>query len=90
MARWQAYKNLKDDAKAAEALKDVERIGRRVEEAKRYHNEGVALMKAGDNAGAFAKFQEALNLDPSLQVALIGLAIVGMFVQAASFRRSAI
>ena len=28
VTRWQAYHNLKDDAKTAEALKDVERIGR--------------------------------------------------------------
>lgn len=73
-ARWQAYRNLKDEAKAAEALKDLERIGRRAEEAKKVHNEAVALVKAGDNAGAFAKFQEAVNIDPNLQVAQLGLA----------------
>jgi Tfp pilus assembly protein PilF len=73
-ARWQAYRNLKDDAKAAEARKDLERIGRQTEEAKKFHNEGVALSKAGDFAGAFAKYQEALTLDPNLQVAQLGLA----------------
>jgi Tfp pilus assembly protein PilF len=73
-SRWQAYRNLKDDARAAEALKDLERIGRRAEEAKKIYNEAVALVKTGDNAGAFAKFQEALNVDPNLQVALLGLA----------------
>jgi tetratricopeptide (TPR) repeat protein len=73
-ARWQAYRNLKDDAKAAAALKDLERIGRRTEEAKKIHNQAVALQKAGDYAGAFAKFQEALNVDPNLQVSLVGLA----------------
>ncbi len=77
LARWQAYKNLKDDVRAAEALKDLERIGRRTEEAKKLHNEGVALVKAGDHAGAFAKFQEALTLDPNLQVSLLGLATAG-------------
>jgi tetratricopeptide (TPR) repeat protein len=77
-SRWQAYRNLKDDAKAAEALKDLERVGRRAEEAKRIHNEGVALVKAGDNAGAFAKFQEALNLDPNLPASLLGLATAGL------------
>ena len=35
-------------------------------------------MKAGDNAGAFAKFQEALNVDPNLQPSLIGLATAGL------------
>ncbi len=77
-ARWQAYRNLKDDAKAAEALKDLQTVGRATEEAKRFHNEGVALVKAGDNAGAFAKFQEALNLDPNLPASLLGLATAGL------------
>ena len=77
-SRWQAYRNLKDDAKAAAALKDLEKVGRRTEEAKKFHNEAVALVKAGDNAGAFAKFQEALNIDPTLQASLIGLATAGV------------
>jgi tetratricopeptide (TPR) repeat protein len=77
-ARWQAYRNLKDDAKAAEALKDLDKIGRRGEDAKKFHNEGVALSKAGDYAGAFAKFQEALVLDPNLQMSLLGLATAGL------------
>jgi tetratricopeptide (TPR) repeat protein len=78
MARWQAYKNLGDEAKAAEALKDLEATGRRAEEAKRLHNEAVALVKAGDDACAFAKFQEALALDPNLQESLIGLGTAGV------------
>jgi tetratricopeptide (TPR) repeat protein len=78
MARWQAYKNLGDEAKAAEALKDLEATGRRAEEAKRIHNEAVALVKGGDDAGAFAKFQEALALDPNLQESLLGLATAGV------------
>ena len=78
LARWKAYKNLKDDAKAAEALKDLDKFGRRTEEAKKLHNEGVALVKAGDNAGAFAKFQEALSVDPNLKPSLLGLATAGL------------
>jgi tetratricopeptide (TPR) repeat protein len=78
LARWQAYRNLKDDARAAEALKDLEKVGRRAEEAKKTHNEAVALVKAGDNAGAFAKFQEALDIDPNLEASLIGLATAGL------------
>lgn len=77
-SRWQAYRNLKDEAKAAEALKDLESVGRRTEEAKKIHNEAVALVKAGDNAGAFAKFQEALKVDPNLQPALLGLATAAL------------
>ncbi len=78
LARWQAYKNLKDASKAAEALADLEKIGRRTEEAKKVHNEAVALVKAGDHAAAFGKFQEALALDPNLQVSLLGLATAGV------------
>jgi tetratricopeptide (TPR) repeat protein len=78
MSRWQAYKNLGDEAKAAEALKDLETTGRRTEEAKRIHNEAVALVKAGDDAGAFARFQEALVLDPNLQESLLGLGTAGV------------
>lgn len=77
-SRWQAYRNLKDEAKAAEALKDLEKVGRRAEEAKKIHNEAVALSKAGDYAGAFAKFQEALNVDPNLQASLLGFATAGL------------
>jgi len=78
MARWQAYKSLGDEVKTAEALKDLEATGRRAEEAKRIHNEAVALVKAGDDAGAFAKFQEALALDPNLQESLLGLGTAGV------------
>ncbi len=77
-ARWQAYRNLKEDAKADQALKDMQKTGQTTEEAKKVHNEGVALMRAGDFAGAFAKFQEALKIDPSLQPSLVGLAEAGL------------
>ena len=63
--RWEAYRQLGDEAKAAEAREDLERFGRLTEEAKRIFNEGVRLSKAGDNEGAFAKFQEAVEIDPN-------------------------
>lgn len=77
-ARYQAYRNLKDEAKAAEALKDLEASGRRAEEAKKIHNEAVGLVKTGDSAAAFAKFQDALKVDPNLQPSLLGLATAGL------------
>lgn len=77
-ARWQAYRGLKDDARAAEALKDLEAVGRRAEEARRVHNEAVALVRAGNDTAAFAKFEEALSIDPALEPALLGLAAAGV------------
>jgi tetratricopeptide (TPR) repeat protein len=73
-ARWEAYRNLGDEVKAVEAREALEKFGRLAEEAKRIHNEGVALSRAGDEEGAFAKFQEALEIDPGLQAARLGLA----------------
>jgi Tfp pilus assembly protein PilF len=78
MARWQAYRNLKDDAKAAEALKDLQKVGAQTEEAKKFHNEGVELLNNKDYAGAIAKFQEALKLDPNLADAQLGLATAAL------------
>jgi tetratricopeptide (TPR) repeat protein len=78
MARWQAYRDLKDETKAAEALKDLQRVGSQTEEAKKFHNEAVALLNAKDYAGAMAKFQEALKLDPNLQEAQLGLATAAL------------
>jgi Tfp pilus assembly protein PilF len=82
--RWEAYRNLGDAAKAAKAREDLERLGRLTEEAKRIHNEGVALSKGGDDAGAFAKFKEALAIDPSFQPALLGLATSGLKIDRAA------
>jgi Tfp pilus assembly protein PilF len=76
--RWEAYRNLGDEAKATEARQDLEKFGRLAEDVKRIHNEGVALSKAGDAAGAFAKFKEALAINPTFPPALIGLATTGL------------
>ncbi len=76
--RYQAYKNAGEDTKAAEALKDLEKVGRAGEEAKKLHNEGVALAKAGDNLGAIAKFKEALALDPTLTASAVGMSTAAL------------
>jgi tetratricopeptide (TPR) repeat protein len=73
-ARWQAYRELKDDAKAAAALKDLDKAGKDKDEAKKFHNKGVELLKAKDYAGAFEQFQSALKLDPDLTESQIGMA----------------
>lgn len=83
-ARWEAYRNLGDTAKAAQAQQDLEKLGRLTEEAKRIHNEGVALSKGGDDAGAFAKFKEALAINPGFQPALLGVATAGVRIDKAA------
>jgi tetratricopeptide (TPR) repeat protein len=77
-SRYEAYRKLGDEDKAVEALKDLEDAGLRTEEAKRLHNEAVRLSKAGEDEEAFAKFQQALEVDPNLQAALLGLATTGI------------
>jgi Tfp pilus assembly protein PilF len=84
LSRWEAYRKLGDAAKTAKAREDLERFGRLTEEAKRIHNEGVALAKGGDDAGAFAKFKEALAIDPGFQPALLGLATTGLKIDRAA------
>ena len=76
--RWEAYRGLGDEAKTAQALEDMKAAGLRTVEAEKLHNQGVALAKSGDNAGAFAKFREALEIDPNLLPALEGIATTGI------------
>lgn len=73
--RWEAYKALGDEERAVEALKDLENAAIRAEEARGIYNEGVRLAKSGDHAAAVAKFREALEVDPNLEVAQMGLAV---------------
>jgi tetratricopeptide (TPR) repeat protein len=77
-ARWEAYRNLGNEARAAEAQAELERSGRLAEEAKKAFNEAVALSKQGDYEGAFAKYQEASELDRNLQLAMFGVATTGL------------
>ena len=79
--RWEAYRNLGDEAKTAEAQAAVEQAGILAEEAKRIFNEAVALVKADDHEGAFAKFTEASKIDPNLQEAVLGVASSGLQIK---------
>jgi tetratricopeptide (TPR) repeat protein len=79
--RWEAYRKLGDEAKTAAALADLERYGRATVEARKVYNEGVALAKAGDHEGAFAKCQEAVTIDPQLEEALLGVATQGLLIK---------
>ncbi len=77
-ARWEAYRNLGEEEKAAAAAAALERSGRLAEEAKRVFNEAVGLSKQGNYEAAFSKYQEAAELDPNLEVALLGVATTGL------------
>ena len=77
-SRWEAYRNLGDEAKAAEAQQDFEKTGRLAEEAKKVYNEGVQLHKAGDEEGAYTKFQDAVEFDPNLRVAQLAVATTAL------------
>ena len=79
--RWEAYRQLGDEAKTAAALADLERYGRATVEARRVYNEGVAMAKSGDHEGAFAKFQEAVTIDSQLEEALLGVATQGLLIK---------
>ena len=76
--RWEAYRNLGDEAKTAEAQAAVEKAGLAAEEAKRVFNEAVGFVKADDHEAAFAKFKEASELDPNLAEAMLGVATTGL------------
>jgi tetratricopeptide (TPR) repeat protein len=73
--RWEAYKQLGDKEKTLQALKDLEDVGLQAAEAQRLHNEAVALTRTKDHEGAYALFQQALELDPNLNSALLGTAL---------------
>ena len=77
-ARWEAYRQLGDEAKTAEALAAAERAGDMAEEAKRVFNEAVGFVKADDHEAAFAKFKEASELDPNLEPAVRGVATTAL------------
>lgn len=77
-ARWEAYRNLGDPAKTQAAREALDKAGHLQAEAKRIHNEGVALTKLGDDKEAYAKFQEAVEADPGFEQAWLALAVTGL------------
>jgi tetratricopeptide (TPR) repeat protein len=77
-ARWEAYRNLGDEERTRQARAALDQAGRMEEEAKRIHNEGVALSKRGDDHAAFVRFQQAVEIDPNLQQAWLAVAVTGL------------
>ena len=76
--RWEAYRQLGDEVKTAEAAADLERFGQLAEEAKRIYNEGIQALKLGDKEEAFVLFSQALDADPNLEPALFAVATTGL------------
>lgn len=77
-ARWEAYRHLGDAARTQQAREELEKAGHLEEEAKRIHNTGVALSKIGNDAEAYAKFEEAVRIDPNLEQSWLALAVTGL------------
>lgn len=76
--RWEAYRHLGDPARTQQARDELDKAGHLQEEAKRIHNTGVALAKIGNDAEAYAKFQEAVGIDPNLEQAWLAMAVTGL------------
>jgi tetratricopeptide (TPR) repeat protein len=76
--RFDAYRLLGDEAKAAEAAEQLRQIGDLGDAAARIFNEGVDAFNAGDTATAQSKFKQVVELDPSNVTAYVALSQVSL------------
>jgi tetratricopeptide (TPR) repeat protein len=76
--RYDAYRNLGDDSKAAAAAKALKQAGDISEATARTFKEAVEAYKAGDPEVAKARFRQALDLEPELVAAYSNLAQIYM------------
>lgn len=67
--RYQAYRDAGDKTKAEEAFEEFKAAGEAGREAKRVYNEGVQLDRAGNPEEAYAKFKQAVTMDPTMDLA---------------------
>ncbi len=74
--RYDAYKAMGDEGKAKQALQALSEVDRGSDLAVRVYNEGAEAARTGDLETARARFQEAVELDPSLAAAHYALAVV--------------
>jgi len=72
--RFDAYRNLGDEAKASEAAAALRKIGDLDAAAARLFNEGVDAYAAGDIAMAQSKFQQVVQLSPDMVAPYLALA----------------
>jgi tetratricopeptide (TPR) repeat protein len=76
--RFDAYRNLGDEAKASEAADALRRVGDLDAAAARLFNEGVDAFNAGDLATAQSKFQQVIELDPEVVQPYVALAQISL------------
>lgn len=72
---FEAYRALGDDAAADDALDQLGKLERGVDDAAFMYNEGVEALKVGDLARGIERMESALKLDDSLMTARKALAI---------------
>jgi tetratricopeptide (TPR) repeat protein len=72
--RYDAYRNLGDESKAASAATALKQAGDISEATARTFREAVEAYQAGDSETAKARFRQALDLDPELVAAYSNLA----------------
>ena len=73
---YDAHTGLGNQKEADAALKELKAKDRGGDTVALIYNAGVAAVKAGNYAGAKARFQEALELDPTLKEAMAALSVM--------------
>jgi len=76
--RFDAYRNLGDEAMASEAAAALRKVGDLEAAAARLFNEGVDAYNAGDIATAQSKFQQVVQLSPDMVAPYIALAQISL------------
>jgi tetratricopeptide (TPR) repeat protein len=76
--RFDAYRNLGDEAKASEAADALRRVGDLDAAAARLFNEGVDAYEAGDISTAQSKFQQVVQLSPDMVAPYLALAQISL------------
>jgi tetratricopeptide (TPR) repeat protein len=76
--RFDAYRNLGDEAKAAEAAAALRDVGDLESAAARIFNEGVDAYQAGDVATAQSKFHQVIELSPEMVPPYVALAQISL------------
>lgn len=76
--RFDAYRNLGDEAKTSEAAAALRKLGNLDQAAARLFNEGVDAYNAGDVATAQSKFQQVVQLAPEMVAPYVALAQISL------------